>query len=156
MITLIVPTSHIRCSERSLFPISTVLPQEFAAEYFSLFGKDNERPDKGDRGGEYRSLIGLPGGINGKAFPMVEAAAKEKGMQLKLLEGKGDDPDTLGKKIVWVMDIAKFPFFQGELYHQYHDGFMLGEQYPESYNALAKKAFAEGRLQRSYCPDTTF
>ena len=43
-----------------------------------------------------------------------------------------------------------------ELYHQYHDGFMLGEQYPESYNALAKKAFAQGRLQKTGCPDTNF
>ena len=130
-------------------------------------------------------------------FSQVEAAAKEKGVELKLVEGKGDDPDTLGKKIVWVMDTAKFPFYQGtllymwllyivsshltrpflydtldrliliiihhlfvtllaELYHQYHDGFMLGEQYPESYNALAKKAFAQGRLQKTGCPDTNF
>ena len=54
-----------------------------------------------------------------------------------------------------------FPFYlllvpAAELYHQYHDGFMMGEQYPESYNDLAKKAFAQGRLQRSGCPDTNF
>jgi hypothetical protein len=75
---------------------------------------------QGDRGGEYRSLIGLPGGINGEAFPEVEAAAKKEGLSLKLVEGKGDDPDTLGKKIVWVMDTAKYPFIQAEIYHQYH------------------------------------
>ena len=33
----------------------------FAEEYFKLF-KNGDRPDLGDRGAEYRSLIGLPGG----------------------------------------------------------------------------------------------
>jgi hypothetical protein len=34
------------------------------------------------------------------------------------------------------------------------DGFMPGEQYPESYNQLGKKAFAAGRLEVTGCPDT--
>ena len=34
------------------------------------------------------------------------------------------------------------------------DGFMPGEQYPESYNQLGKKAFAAGRLAVTGCPDT--
>jgi hypothetical protein len=58
--------------------------------------------------------------MNSEAYPIVAEAAKREGLQLKLVEGKGDDPDTLGKKIVWVMDTAKFPFIQGEVYHQYH------------------------------------
>lgn len=33
------------------------------------------------------------------------------------------------------------------------DGFMAGEQYPESYNALAMKAYTEGRLKETGCPD---
>lgn len=90
----------------------------FADEYFSLFGSDSERPDKGDRGPEYRSLIGIPGGMNSKYFTEINTAAEKKG--LKLLAGKGDDADTLGKKIVWVMDTAAFPFKQAEVYHQYH------------------------------------
>jgi hypothetical protein len=28
------------------------------------------------------------------------------------------------------MDSNKFPFYQGEVYHQYHDGFFPGEDYP--------------------------
>ncbi len=37
---------------------------------------------------------------------------------------------------------------------QYHDGFMLGEQYPADYNALAEVAVKEGRIARSpTCPD---
>ena len=58
--------------------------------------------------------------MNSDAYPIVAEAAKREGLSLKLVEGKGDDPDTLGKKIVWVMDTAKFPFIQGEVYHQYH------------------------------------
>ena len=126
--------------------------KDFAKVYFSTF-VDNDRPDKNDRGKEYRSLIGLPGGIQGPSFSMIEQAAKEQGVGLKFMEGKGDDPDTLGKKIVWVMDTAKFPFYQAEIYHQYHDGFMAGEQYPESYNALAMKAYKQGRLKETGCPD---
>ena len=34
--------------------------------------------------------------------------------------GKGDDADTLGKKLIWVMDSDKFPFRQAEVYHQFH------------------------------------
>lgn len=88
------------------------LPQNFNVISLDVY--------QGDRGGEYRSLIGLPGGINGESFPEVEAAAKREGLSLKLVEGKGDDSDTLGKKIVWVMDTAKYPFIQAEVYHQYH------------------------------------
>ena len=35
--------------------------KDISKTYFSLFGSDAERPDKGDRGPEYRSLLGLPG-----------------------------------------------------------------------------------------------
>ena len=55
-----------------------------------------------DRGGEYRSLLGLPNGTNNPAYPAVEAAATAKGMKLVL--GKGNDPDTLGTKQVFVYD----------------------------------------------------
>ena len=83
------------------------------------------------------------------------------------------------------MDSTKFPFYQAEIYHQFHgiicyltkkeyhhhhilntltltfrvisihcpDGFMAGEQYPESYNALAMKAYTQGRLKETGCPD---
>ena len=40
--------------------------QDFAKEYFSLF-RNGDRPDRNDRGPEYRSLIGLPGARCGAA-----------------------------------------------------------------------------------------
>ena len=91
---------------------------DFAKEYFSLFGADLERPDKGDRGPEYRSLVGLPGGVQSPLYPALEKAAAERGLRLAV--GKGDDADTLGKRAVWVMDSDKFPFYQAEIYHQFH------------------------------------
>lgn len=70
--------------------------RQFSDEYFSLFGPDNERPDKGDMGPEYRSLVGIPGGLGGGS-PLAEQlklAAAVKG--ISLIEGRGDDADTLG------------------------------------------------------------
>jgi len=67
-----------------------------------------------DRGAEYRSLIGIPGGMNHPSFPLIESAAKQKGLSLEL--GKGNDPDTFGKKLVYIYDSNKFPFYQVRLY----------------------------------------
>ena len=75
-----------------------------------------------DRGGEYRSLLGLPNGADNPAYPAVEAAATAKGMTLRM--GKGNDPDTLGTKSVFVYDTAKFPFYQAEIYHQFRKFFL--------------------------------
>lgn len=122
----------------------------FANEYFSLFTEKGERVDPMDRGGEYRSLLGLPGGMNNEYYKEVEAAAVAKGMKLEL--GKGNDPDTLGTKKVFVYDTAKFPFYQAEVYHQFHNDFQ-SPPYGKKYNSLANQAFEEGRLKVTGCPD---
>ena len=80
---------------------------DFARVYFDLFIK-GDRVDTMDKGGEYRSLLGLPGGRNHPMFSQVENAAIEKG--LTLVDGKG-----LGKRLVYVMDSIKFPFYQAEV-----------------------------------------
>jgi hypothetical protein len=103
-----------------------------------------------DRGGEYRSLLGLPGGHKHPAYPDVEAAANKAGFSLVL--GKGNDPDTLGKQIVYVHDSTAFPFYQGEVYHQYHNDF-LSPDYGKEYNNLANLALEEGRIKGTGCPD---
>ncbi len=123
----------------------------FAKEYFSLF-RNGDRPDLGDRGLEYRSLIGLPGGVSSPLYGPLEEEATKVG--LKLVAGRGGDSDTSGKRMVWVYDSKEFPFKQAEIYHQFHDGFMPGEQYPQSYNNLAKEAFKDGRLVPTGCPDS--
>eukprot|EP01038_Epipyxis_sp_PR26KG_P006251 gene6251-8610_t len=126
--------------------------RNFAEEYFSLFGVDKERPDKGDVGPEYRSLIGIPGGVaNAEEFSIIKEEADKKGITLK--EGKGNDADTLGRKMVWVMDSNKFEFNPAEVYHQYHDGFMRGEQYPQSYNDLVQLALKNKVISPTGCPE---
>ena len=125
---------------------------DFSKVYFSLFDRGGDRPDKGDRGPEYRSLMGLPGGMDNPSFDKIQALASDAGLQLQ--KGAGDDPDTLGKRKVWVMDTASFPFYQGEVYHQYHDGFFPGEDYPPSYNLLQTKFAQAGVLKTTGCPDT--
>eukprot|EP00557_Chaetoceros_sp_GSL56_P009408 CAMPEP_0176490282 /NCGR_PEP_ID=MMETSP0200_2-20121128/7784_1 /TAXON_ID=947934 /ORGANISM="Chaetoceros sp., Strain GSL56" /LENGTH=279 /DNA_ID=CAMNT_0017887571 /DNA_START=116 /DNA_END=955 /DNA_ORIENTATION=- len=122
----------------------------FAKEYFDLFTEKGERVDPLDRGGEYRSLLGLPGGINNDYYKEVEAAAVAKCMKLEL--GKGNDPDTIGTKKVYVYDTTKFPFYQAEIYHQFHNDFQ-SPPYGKKYNSLANQAFEEGRLSITGCPD---
>lgn len=84
---------------------------------------------------------------------MIQEALEKSGKNLKLVPGKGNDPDTLYKKMVWVMDSNTFPAKQAELYHQFHDGFMFGEQYGDAYHAIRNVALENGHLSRSGCPD---
>jgi len=135
--------------------VGMTIPQskikDFAALYFSLFDqKTKDRVDPQDRGGEYRSLLGLPGGSSHTSYPLVQAEAEKAGF--KLVEGKGNDPDTLGKQIVYVHDTKQFPFYQGEVYHQYHNDFQ-SPPYGKEYNLLANLALEEGRIKGTGCPD---
>lgn len=123
---------------------------DFAKEYFDLFTPKGERVDPMDRGGEYRSLIGLPGGVKNPHYSEVEAAATARGMTLE--EGRGNDPDTLGKKLVYVYDTAKFPFYQAEVYHQFHNDFQ-SPAYGKKYNNLVQDAVEDGRVKITGCPD---
>lgn len=52
---------------------------------------------------------------------MLEAAAR--GSPMKLVAGKGDDPDTLSTAEIFVMDSDQFPFYPAEQYHQFHNDF---------------------------------
>lgn len=125
--------------------------EEFAVEYFKLFDKDGFRPDQaGDRGPEYRNLVGVPGG---KASPFAKSlvtASVATGDKLDFAVGKGDDKDL--PKVSFIMDTADFPFFVGEEYHQFHDGFKLDENYPKAYNSLAS-AFAKKGEDFGKCPN---
>lgn len=81
---------------------------DFAGIYFGIMDSHGDRPDKGDRGAEYRSLIGIPGGIDS---PLYETLKEVSDGLVDLPAGAGDDADTLYKKKVWIMDIDKFPFY---------------------------------------------
>ena len=136
---------------------------EFCVEYFKLFDKDGNRPDQaGDRGTEYRNLVGFPGGAASASasgtqlYPYAKIlvdASIATGDKLDFAVGKGDDKDL--RKVSFVMDTADFPFFVGEQYHQFHDGFNLNENYPGSYNNLAG-AFAKSGESFGTCPNGSF
>jgi hypothetical protein len=98
----------------------------------------------------HRSLLGLPGGVHHPSYSLIEEAATSRG--LKLVEGKGNDPDTLRKKIVYAMDSNRFPFYQAEVYHQFHNDFQ-SPPYGKQYNSLAKLSFADGKIKETGCPD---
>lgn len=51
------------------------------------------------------------------------------------------------------MDSEKFPFFKGEIYHQFHDD--MTEKYGREYNALRRKYAEEGRLAETGCPGSS-
>lgn len=132
--------------------------ESFADLYFKLFVKYDvpgmevfDRNDPMDKGPEYRSLLGLPGGVESPLFPIIERANSKK---MKLVAGKGDEPDTLLKRTVYVMDTKDFPFHRGEYYHHFHDDFMPGGKYGKEYNGLRNTLFDAGMLDSTGCPDT--
>mmetsp|Transcript_145835 Transcript_145835/g.257234 ORF Transcript_145835/g.257234 Transcript_145835/m.257234 type:complete len:308 (+) Transcript_145835:78-1001(+) len=122
----------------------------FARKYISLFGEKGYRHDPMDRGGEYRSAIGLPGGESSPLFSEIKNAVA--GSPMKLVSGKGDEPDTIRDKAVLVYDSDKFPFYPAEVYHQFHDDFM-GAPYGRAYNALQKQALEVGFIKKTGCPE---
>lgn len=102
------------------------------ADKFWQVCRDGERRDTQDAGGEYRSVIGLPGGMDS---PMV-SLLKQKAGSAELLAGSGGDGDTLGTGKVFVYDSDKFPAHTAEKYHQFHDDMM--DSYGPAYNAMQK------------------
>mmetsp|Transcript_31607 Transcript_31607/g.73720 ORF Transcript_31607/g.73720 Transcript_31607/m.73720 type:complete len:312 (-) Transcript_31607:141-1076(-) len=109
------------------------------------------RADPQDRGGEYRSAIGLPGGMESPLFKQIEEANQGR---LELIAGKGDDPDTVATKKIWVYDSNKFPFYQGEVYHQFHDDMI--ERYTETYKKIKNTMLENGKLRKVQCPEVGF
>ena len=127
---------------------------DFCLEYCQLFSAEGYRPDQfGDRGPEYRNLVGVPGGVDSVFAKQLVAASSSKqgGDKLDFAKGRGNDPDR--RALVFVMDTANFPFYVAEQYHQFHDGFNFNENYPQSYNNLAGKLAKEGKLGTSSCPN---
>ncbi|KAL7530811.1 hypothetical protein ACHAXR_006640 [Thalassiosira sp. AJA248-18] len=127
--------------------------KDFALEYTKLFDKNGFRPDQaGDRGTEYRNLVGFPGGAKADVYlkQLVEVS-KENGDKLAFAEGMGDDPDR--RALAFVMDTNVYPSFVAEQYHQFHDGFAMGEGYPQTYNDIARKLAKAGKLGESDCPN---
>jgi hypothetical protein len=112
----------------------------FFADTFWMLCPNSQRHDPQDRGGEYRSAVGIPGGITSPLMPRL----REKAGGAKLVAGNGDEGDTLGTGIIYVYDTMKFPAHIAEKYHQFHND--MTERYPREYNGLRQYA------KKTECP----
>lgn len=110
------------------------------------------RNDVFDVGGEYRSIIGLPGGLHGPLASDINKANQDA-HKMKLLPGQGSDPDTLYNDTVYVMDSTIHAPTQAEVCLQFHDDApAYSPPYPASYHALGAQLLAKGRLHNTTCP----
>lgn len=100
------------------------------------------RQDPQDVGGGYRSVIGLPGGMNSPLLPQLQAHAGAAAAELT--NGYGGEGDTLNTGKVYVYDSAKFPAFTAEKFQQFHDDMSVA--YGSDYNAM------KGMAKKTQCP----
>ena len=135
------------------------LARDFFASFSGPVGH-RRRPDPGDRGTPYRSFVGLPGGVDS---PLYVTLARRNTWRMDLKRGVGgpavsgvragdaDEPNT-----VWIIDSNRFPFYPGEVYHQFHCNFFPSEgmPYPSTYVIdLWHDLQRTGQLQRTGCPE---
>lgn len=137
--------------------VELVIPRssvgDFAGSYFRMF-KGMDRSHTNDRGPNYRAAIGLPGGVSSPLMQVIEGAMQNHTtVKFELKEGKGDDPDTLRQALIWIYDSNRFPFQQAELYHQFHDDYLPGGDYPPSYHNIRDVLLCTGRLKKRDCND---
>ena len=122
------------------------------ADFFASFGADGSRPDPGDAGGAYRSVLGLPGGVHSDLYPAAQAARARHGPQMTLRAGRGGEADARG--VVWVYDSAALAFHPAELYHQFHSNFGPPTPYEAAYTRTLRRAQIRlGRVGRTACPE---
>jgi len=95
-------------------------------------------------------VVGLKGGVKSPLADVLVEASQATGDQLDFAKGRGSDDDIA--RLVWIMDTDEFPPYKAEQYHQFHDGFNLGENYPSAYNGLAAKFASRGEDFGS-CPN---
>lgn len=91
-------------------------------DFFRSFEYDStrqgmRRPDdfsatQGDHGAPYRSVVGIPGGVTGALYKVVQMANQGLAHPMTLKAGQGSDPDVFDT--IYIMDSCKFVFFQAE------------------------------------------
>lgn len=121
--------------------------QEFAVEYWKLFTGNGgtDRKDVQDVGAQYRAAIGVPGLDAG----IIEDIRAAQTTGLEIRNGSGSDGDTLGQSFVYVYDANQKPFYQGELYHQFHND--MSATYGATYGNLKDAFVAAGKLRPTGC-----
>lgn len=137
--------------------------RRLAKVYFKQFrklpGGKMIRQDPQDAGPGYRNVVGLAGGIKSPFFSILEEENINK-MELKQGQGGGFAAD--GRPLendelntVWIYDSERLPFYQAEMYHQYHNG--LGKKFEKEYTSDYKQAAMEsGQIKATGCPEYFF
>jgi len=95
----------------------TAILNKFFSREFQQTPQGMMRTDPQDAGSAYRSMIGLPGGVNSPLMQQVNAA-NVNGMAIK--PGQGSDSDEIN--VIWIYDTHQYPFHRAERYHQFWDG----------------------------------
>jgi len=149
----------VQLEVRSEAELSVALQMYFAS-FVELSPGIFGREDYIDRGPQYRSIVGVPGGAKGPYMPLVRAANLHN---MTLVDGaEVKQVDTLGKSLVYVLPYdgegdnhlsdpkLAYRFSQAELCLQFHDN--QTSTYPETYHALREALQATGRLVATTCP----
>lgn len=136
--------------------------RRYAKTYFSQFRRlpdgRMQRQDPQDAGPGYRNVVGIPGGIRSPLFQILQ---DENINNMRLLEGSGNEYRN-GKPMegdvintVWIVDSTSLPFYQAEVYHQFHNG--LGKLFPTSYTKDLKQQAIENKIvTETGCPEYFF
>ena len=137
--------------------------RRYAKTYFGEFRRlpngKMQRQDPQDVGAGYRNVIGIPGGVSSDLFKILQ---DENVNHMVLREGSGNEYGSFGRakegdelNTVWVIDSTKFPFYQAELYHQFHNG--LGKKFPSEYTKdLKETAVVNNLVKETGCPEYFF
>lgn len=137
--------------------------RKYAKTYFSEFRRlkngKMQRQDPQDTGAGYRNTIGIPGGVHSDLYKILQ---EENVNNMDLREGSGNEYTGLGKateddelNTVWIIDSDKFPFYQAEIYHQFHNG--LGKRFPTKYTKDLKDMAIENKIvKETGCPEYFF
>jgi len=119
-----------------------------------------QRPDPQDKGTPYRTMVGIPGGVSGSLYHVLEAANVPRGPYNLTMNLVGDKNGSVDDKFntVFVMDSEKFLFYKAEQYHQFHsDVFHHGTFYPDWYRTdLWELQISLGKIPfggSTGCPD---
>jgi len=136
--------------------------QALVEDFFKSFNATRtgfQRPDPQDKGLPYRTTVGIPGGISGSLYHVLEAANVPRGpynLTMNLVEdakGKGGDKFNT----VFVMDSNIFPFYKAEQYHQFHSDVVRHGFYPDWYRTdLWELQISLGKIPfggSTGCPD---
>jgi peptide methionine sulfoxide reductase MsrA len=138
-----------RGQERAQF--TALLEQYFRS--FRRTGSGMQRLDPQDSGPPYRNMIGIPGGMAGKYYSLVQ---ENNVNDMPLVEGgedggRGDDEDEYQ---VYIYDSLEYHFYRAEAYHQFHPNVVLHRAVPPSYTGMLKTVQAQlGRIDPTGCPE---